>query len=503
MDERGHLLPDDSCQRLARVWSVLQSAAAQRARLTPAQLVERAWRSLGGDAWLTQSELMNTNRFFQLLNELQVELEENQSVNLLDPTLLESRLQELYAEPNPTPEGTPFVELLTIHKAKGLEWDVVLVPALERQPAADRSRLLTWSELEPTDSSADASAHFMLAPIAGRGEPSKALNNWLNGIHRAREAAERKRLFYVACTRARQELHLFASPSLSTNGEIHPHSTSLLQAAWPAAEAHFSPSENLGAPDGVPGERSLLAGVARLDPETWVRATNLRVFNPTDELDLAASASPTLERLPLDFDPAVRFAEARAHRLPYGDPDDATASSQAQFSRPEGSFAARSFGNVVHAALETLADRIATGSSPAALLAELPTWLRASPRCCAPTDLPTPPSTASPARPAQPWKTLCATLTASGCLPPTPRPPANSPSPPGPSLITRTVNPPFAPLPSALSLFVRPHLPRRGRTPLPRRRHPLDRRLQGHRAAQLLQSRRLPRRPARRLRAPV
>ena len=374
MDERGHLLPDDSCQRLARVWSVLQFAAAQRARLTPAQLVERAWRSLGGDTWLTQSELMNTNRFFQLLNELQVELEENRPVNLLDPTLLESRLQELYAEPNPTPEGTPFVELLTIHKAKGLEWDVVLVPALERQPAGDRSRLLTWSELEPLNASDEDAAHFMLAPIAGRGEPSKALNNWLNGIHRAREAAERKRLFYVACTRARQELHLFAAPQLTSNGEIHPHSTSLLQAAWPAAEAHFFPTENLGAPDGVPGERSLLAGVARLDSETWVRATNLRVFNPTDVLDLAASASPTLERLPLAFDPAARIAAARAHRLSYGDSDGATASGKAQFSRPEGSFAARSFGNVVHAVLETLAGRIAAGSSPAALLAELPAW---------------------------------------------------------------------------------------------------------------------------------
>ena len=374
MDERGHLLPDDSCQRLARVWSVLQFAAAQRARLTPAQLVERAWRSLGGDTWLTQSELMNTNRFFQLLNELQVELEENRSVNLLDPTLLESRLQELYAEPNPTPEGTPFVELLTIHKAKGLEWDVVLVPALERQPAGDRSRLLTWSELEPLNASDEDAAHFMLAPIAGRGEPSKALNNWLNGIHRAREAAERKRLFYVACTRARQELHLFAAPQLTSNGEIHPHSTSLLQAAWPAAEAHFFPTENLGAPDGVPGERSLLAGVARLDSETWVRATNLRVFNPTNVLDLAASASPTLERLPLAFDPAARIAAARAHRLSYGDSDGATASGKAQFSRPEGSFAARSFGNVVHAVLETLAGRIAAGSSPAALLAELPAW---------------------------------------------------------------------------------------------------------------------------------
>jgi ATP-dependent exoDNAse (exonuclease V) beta subunit len=96
------------------------------------------------------------------------------------------------------------------------------------------------------------------------------------------------------------------------------------------------------------------------------------------ELDLAASAAPShsnLQRLPLAFDPTARFAAARAHKLPYGDPDNDDASSQATFSRPEGSFAARSFGNVVHAALESLATRIAAGQSPEELLAELPTWL--------------------------------------------------------------------------------------------------------------------------------
>jgi ATP-dependent exoDNAse (exonuclease V) beta subunit len=354
MAERGHLLPEDSIQRLQRVWQVLTEAAAQRARLTHAQLVERAWRSLGGDVWLTQQELVNANSFFQLLDELKLELEENRSANLLDPTLLQSRLQELYAEPNPIPAGTPFVELLTIHKAKGLEWDVVLVPALERQPATDRSRLLTWSELEPPDSSGDRAAHFMLAPIAGRGEPSKALNNWLNGIHRAREAAERKRLFYVACTRARQELHLFAAPQLTSSGEINPPYGSLLQAAWPAAQPHFA--------------------AAHLPQNASVSTVPAESF----DLDLAASAAPshaTLQRLPLAFDPAARIVAARTHKLPYGDSDSATVSSPAQFSRPEGSFAARSFGNVVHAALESLATRIATGQTPDELLAELPTWL--------------------------------------------------------------------------------------------------------------------------------
>ncbi len=367
MAERGRLLPDDSRLRMARVQSVLESAAIQRARLTPAQLVERAWRSLGGDAGLNREELINTSIFYKLLNVLQAQLEDSTS-SLLDSTRIEEHLRKLYAEPNPIPAGTPFVELLTIHKAKGLEWDVVLVPSLERRPAADRSRLLTWSELEPLESFGDTAAHLMLAPIAAKGENIDPLTRWLNGLHRAREAAERKRLFYVACTRARQELHLFAAPQLTSSGDISLRTDSLLHAAWPAAQPNFaSPASMADTKLGAPFIAPLSDAMS---------GSNTRVSEPSGDLDLAAAAvsHSNLQRLPLAFDPAARFAAARLHKLPYGDPDSDTASSQALFSRPEGSFAARSFGNVVHAALDAFADRIAIGTSPAALLAELPNW---------------------------------------------------------------------------------------------------------------------------------
>ena len=68
----------------------------------------------------------------------------------------------------------------------------------------------------------------------GKGRDSEALNRWLNRIQRAREDAEYRRLFYVACTRAREELHLFASPERRQDGAIRQNAGSLLQAAWPA-----------------------------------------------------------------------------------------------------------------------------------------------------------------------------------------------------------------------------------------------------------------------------
>ena len=147
--------------------------------------------------------------------------------------LLKRRLNDLFAEAVAVAGA---VDLMTIHKAKGLEWDVVIVPGMERRPPQNRDKLLTWSEIDSGD--ADV-AEIVLAPIAERGEGSKTLNSWLRNIDRARQAAERTRLFYVACTRAREELHLFASPKTNAEGVIARESGSLLATAWPVAEKHF------------------------------------------------------------------------------------------------------------------------------------------------------------------------------------------------------------------------------------------------------------------------
>ncbi len=342
--ERGDLLSEESCARLMRVWPVLRAAGEQRVGLTTSQWVERTWRSLGGDVYLKSAEIANARRYLQLLDEVE------EQAGTMDLGLLKRRLNRLFAE---SAAEAGAVDLMTIHGAKGLEWDVVIVPGLERKPQADRERLLNWSEIDSSDAGA---AHMVLAPIAERGEGSKELNAWLKDIGRAREAAERKRLFYVACTRAQEELHLFASPKVNAKGEVVPTAGSLLATAWPAAERHFAAAT---AASGSMAEVIVLPTAAKVDEASFVG-------------DLAAGVEATrpamLQRLPLSFEPEARFAVAS--KLSYGEASVAPA----HFERPEGSFEARAFGNAVHAFAEALTKRLADGVGVDALLREVAGW---------------------------------------------------------------------------------------------------------------------------------
>ena len=79
-----------------------------------------------------------------------------------------------------------------------------------------------------------------------------------------------------------------------------------------------------------------------------------------------------IQRLPMGFDPGARFREAALRRLAY--PVAAGLRRAPVFARPEGSFAVRAFGNVVHRYLQVMAGRMAAGVGAEALAAELPGW---------------------------------------------------------------------------------------------------------------------------------
>ena len=129
------------------------------------------------------------------------------------------------------------VQVMTIHRAKGLEFDVVILPDLQRSPRRADRPLLYWTTIVTRSRRA---RHRARKP-GGRGRRRRA-----RGCARALDARaarrpgdlELGRLAYVAATRARRQLHLIGSVGVKASDDeaalIRPPAASLLGFLWPA-----------------------------------------------------------------------------------------------------------------------------------------------------------------------------------------------------------------------------------------------------------------------------
>ena len=97
------------------------------------------------------------------------------------------------------------VEIMTIHKAKGLEFDMVVLPALDRAVPGSRNQLLAVHQFARAGRDG-----MVMAARPGVGAEDR-LFEFLR--HQLRDAAalEAERLLYVACTRAKWQLRLTAT----------------------------------------------------------------------------------------------------------------------------------------------------------------------------------------------------------------------------------------------------------------------------------------------------
>ena len=222
---------------LARLCGVIEEALARRGRTSLRRWVEGAWLNLGGPATLElPADLRNADRFFELLDEL------DQGGDLRDPEELARRVDELYAGTD-TPADYP-LQVMSIHGAKGLEFDHVILPGLSRPLRSDEPQLLLWSE-NPYPAGGDASriSDLLLAPVKASVEDTSPIYDFIRRLEKQKQRYEEGRLLYVAVTRARKQLHLLGSARVKTDDETQslapPPDNTLLAQLWPALEQDF------------------------------------------------------------------------------------------------------------------------------------------------------------------------------------------------------------------------------------------------------------------------
>ena len=255
-------LSADGRQRLARLKRALAKSLADRGRESVRTLVEAAWRALGGRACLTDpADPDNVRAYFDLLDSF----DDGGRLNGL--ARFEQELKRLYARPDPSADAN--VELMTIHKAKGLEFDTVILPGLARSPAHSDERLLQWLDHE----AADGERRLVVAPIRPAGGTDPILR-YLKRIDAQRDTNEQLRLLYVAATRARHRLHLLAGVAQPTGAGLvaSPTRTSLLARVWRTVRDEFAlAADAVAGTDAPPDTPAVtpLRHVRRL-PSDWM-----------------------------------------------------------------------------------------------------------------------------------------------------------------------------------------------------------------------------------------
>jgi ATP-dependent exoDNAse (exonuclease V) beta subunit len=216
---------------LARIVPVLKKAWTHRSRTDLRIAVEQCWIGLGGYATLkSPSEQRDVERFLDLLSTHQV------AGYIADWDALQLAVEKLYASPsvaNNRINTRSGIQIMTIHKAKGLEFDQVLLPGLSRATPANDKPLLRWQEL--IDDS--GSSELLMAARGAYDNDDDAHYQYLKYEQTQSIHLENTRIIYVAATRAISRLHLFAKLKKSGKAWSAPASGCLLAPIWKSLEA--------------------------------------------------------------------------------------------------------------------------------------------------------------------------------------------------------------------------------------------------------------------------
>ncbi len=306
-------LSADGIARLQTLLATIKPWLAQVRSRTITDTLEGLWLSLDGPVYLqSRSDLDAAQMFFSMLSDISI------AGQMVVSNDLNYALERLYAPPDP--EADARVQIMTIHKSKGLQFDTVIVPSIGARGANDSNTLLRWM------TTADG---LLMSPMSINEQDDRLNYNYLKDIHSERGEQERKRLLYVACTRAKSKLILTTSHTLK-EGELKPSHNSLLSDLMPTL------NEPLDWPMGNPTSEDEMTEVSAAENETTSDNRLYRRATTDNYLSRALIQNTPSMQIPMNPSGLDDFPNASLYR--------------------------RAVGIVVHRWLEIVADNISSWS---------------------------------------------------------------------------------------------------------------------------------------------
>lgn len=228
-------LSSEGVERLSKAVKVLHNSLQRLGSMPFASLLRETWLQLDGALTVeNRLALENVDVFCQALAHADTPIENLQQ--------LEQQIERLFARPDGS-EQSQSIELMTMHKSKGLEFDTVILPGLGRAPRGDDAELVSWFQFMDDN----GQEQLVIAPIDQKGQPTSLLRELLKSFEKEKQNFELGRLLYVAATRAKTRLYLFGdikyTPTVQQpekgNFTITANKNSLLDSLWPFAKNDF------------------------------------------------------------------------------------------------------------------------------------------------------------------------------------------------------------------------------------------------------------------------
>jgi len=223
-------LSDDGIKRLTSIIDKVMPWININSRGSIRKNIEGCWLSLDGPAFIVNEiDLQAAELYLDLVSTLE------QGGIIKDTQELLRQLSELYAPV--AADANPDLQLMTIHKSKGLEFDTVILPTLNAGSRQDDHTLLRWMEVSFKNNEG-----LLMAPIHAHINKPDPVYDYLSSITKKQRHYEAGRQLYVACTRAKRKLILTATLKTKQDSDIDnlkAKSGSQLAELWPTVAADF------------------------------------------------------------------------------------------------------------------------------------------------------------------------------------------------------------------------------------------------------------------------
>lgn len=191
--------------RAQSLYRVMQQALAQRFQQGLVDWLLTTLQALAWEQVLSIEEREELTQYWNLIEQF----EANGQIH--DLVLFKKELNKLYSQ-RTTPAR---LQIMTIHKSKGLEFDCVILPGLSAKSARADNPLMRWLKLPTTQGNL-----MLVSPLKASQDDACQLYEYVSMLEAEKNHYEQQRLLYVAVTRAKNRLYLLDHKERAASGSF-------------------------------------------------------------------------------------------------------------------------------------------------------------------------------------------------------------------------------------------------------------------------------------------